>query len=85
MSRHTAKFKWRDELIFGTLWALYNDNEDYRYASLRYTHIRPETWRLRLRGWEEFQDIDFTDQDNPPKEFVESLVLLAFDIGGKDG
>jgi hypothetical protein len=78
-----AKFKWGDELIFGNLWVLYVEDEDYRYASLRYSHP-PRAWRLRLRGWEEFQDIDFTDQNDPPKEFVESLVLLAFNIGDKD-
>ena len=80
-----AKFKWRDELIFGNLWVLYAEDEGYRYASLRYTHRLPGTWRLRLRGWTEFQDIDFTDQNNPPKEYVENLVLLAYDIGADDG
>jgi hypothetical protein len=43
-------------------------------------------WVVMLRDWGEFQELPgYTEIVAPPKEFVESLVLLAYDIGDING
>jgi hypothetical protein len=87
-----AKFEWRigsGQTLDGwpMVHVLYAEQEILRYASLIYEpHRGPKgTWVLRLRDWEKHQDIEEAQICAPPKEFVESLVLLSYDIGGKDG
>jgi hypothetical protein len=38
-----------------------------------------------MRDNEFWLPLDYTDKENPPKEYVESLVLLAHDIGDING
>jgi hypothetical protein len=86
-----AKFFWtaNNTTIEGwhTTYILYNDGSIYRYATLEYApHKGPKgTWRLKLRHWEGYQDIEEAQVCAPPKEYVESLVLLSYDIGVNDG
>ena len=89
-----AKFKWRgvgmgldggqreyvlsarDKEIFSAKW----------YATIRYFDQSKE-WRLMMRDWDTEQawvPLASFDIHKPPKEYVESLVLLAHDIGVND-
>ena len=88
-----AKFKWRGvgmgldgrhrEYVLST-----NSKDTAKwYATIRYRN-EDQQWRLIMRDWETSQawmPLAFTDICKPPKEYVESLVLLAFDIGGNNG
>jgi hypothetical protein len=62
--------------------ALYQQHKIVRYASLRFfPYWGPDgAWAIKLRGWPEFQITEFTNLCDPPKEYVESLVFLAYDI-----
>jgi len=84
-----AKFKWRGVgmgLDGGqkehTLFA--RDKVSSRwYATIRY-YDQSKQWSVVMRDWYTWAPIPFTDIRKPPKEYVESLVLLAFDIGDID-
>jgi uncharacterized protein (DUF1684 family) len=58
-------------------------NSSKWYASIRYFDSDMQ-WRVVMRDWDTWAPIAFTDLRKPPKEYVESLVLLAFNIGDKD-
>lgn len=49
------------------------------YATIRY-YDQSNQWHVVMRDWDTWAPIPFIDLRNPPKEYVESLVLLAFDI-----
>ena len=64
------------------MFALYQVGKIPRYATLNFLdYVGPKgAWAIKLREWPNFQITEFTNLCDPPKEFVESLVLLAYDI-----
>lgn len=84
-----AKFKWSgvglglDGKQRGYVFSASTKNNSKWYATIRYFD-RDNQWHLVMRGWDTWSPLAFTDLRKPPKEYVESLVLLAFDIGDKD-
>lgn len=85
-----AKFKWRgvgmglDGGQREYVLSVATKNSSKWYASIRYSDSDMQ-WHLVMRGWDTWSPLAaFTDLRNPPKEYVESLVLLAFNIGDKD-
>lgn len=82
-------FEWRgrtqDTLdMWPTVYSLYVPPSIVSYATLVYLPQKG-TWALRLRDWEQFQDVEEAQVCAPPKEYVESLVLLSYDIKGANG
>lgn len=84
-----AKFKWsgvgmgldgwqREYVLSAT-----TKNSSKWYATIRYSDSDMQ-WCVVMRDWDTWAPLAFTDIRKPPKEYVESLVLLAFDIGDKD-
>lgn len=84
-----AKFKWsgvglgldggQREYVFSAS----TKNSSKWYATIRYFD-RDNQWHVVMRDWDTWSPLAFTDLRDPPKEYVESLVLLAFNIGDKD-
>lgn len=93
-----AKFKWRGVgmgLDGGQREYVLSARDEGNFTGKWYATIRyrdgddgGQQWHLMMRDWETGQawaPIPFTDIRKPPKEFVESLVLLAHNIGDTDG
>ena len=86
MSPPTSKLHWLAETRTLDGWpfvfALYQVAKIPRYASLKFEPYEgPKgAWAIKLREWPNFQITEFTNLCDPPKEYVESLVLLAYDI-----
>ena len=84
-----AKFKWRgvgmglDGGQREYVLSVTTKNSSKWYASIMYNDSDMQ-WRLVMRDWDKWTHLVFTDLRKPPKEYVESLVLLAFNIGDKD-
>lgn len=58
------------------------------YATMRYEGWIPPTgaWTVLLRDWVKFEHLlDYPALVTPPREYVESLVRLAYDIGDING
>ena len=86
MSLPTSKLYWLAEARTLDGWhfvfTLYRVHEILRYASLKFVPYGglKGAWAIKLRDWPDFQITEFTNLCDPPKEYVESLVLLAYDI-----
>jgi len=86
MSLPTSKLYWQAETRTLEGWpyvlALYQQHKIVRYASLKFVPYwgLKGAWAIKLRDWPNFQITEFTNLCDPPKEYVESLVLLAYDI-----
>ena len=86
MSRHKDKLHWlaatRTLEGFPFVFALYQAKKIPKYVSLKFVPYEgPKgAWAIKLRDWPEFQITEFTNLCDPPKDYVESLVLLAYDI-----
>jgi len=56
------------------------------YATIKYMYdVRGDRWHVTIRDGGFWIPLENTDKENPPKEYVESLVLLAHDIGDING
>jgi hypothetical protein len=85
MSQPMAKFRWRhDNVWMGSehVLSVATKNSSKWYATLKYMSDR---WHVTTRDWDFWLPLDYTDEENPPKEHVESLMLLAHDIGDING
>lgn len=65
-------------------YVLYKGNETLRYATI-YFMVDPGkrskgVWFIKIRGWSEYQPTAYTYMYYAPKQYVEDLVRLAFDI-----
>lgn len=78
----TAIFRWAklDKDTPDTRYAVYVIGETLRtatvYFNLRYSGV----WTYRIRETYNHIPTPFTDSDEPPKEYIESMLLLSVDI-----
>lgn len=87
MSRPTSKFKWRAVLPWKEhVLSVATVDSSKWYATIKHMYDpKGNRWFLTMRGGGFWIPLDCADEKNPPKEYVESLVLLAHDIGVNDG